>query len=119
MARGNGQVVEGVRLAAELLADRQQRLDDQAHADVADARLVLGQALLAAGHPVAARRHLEEAADTRRGRYLPASYRVQEDLLWLARTALVLEQPRRLQDLLADQAAGTEWFCNQVSFRLG
>jgi len=107
-----------VCLAAELLADRQQRLDDPAHADVADARLVLGQALLAAGHPVAARRHLEEAADTRRGRYLPASYRVQEDLTWLARAALVLEHPRAVFDLLDGQAAGTDWFRDRVSFRL-
>jgi tetratricopeptide (TPR) repeat protein len=119
IARAGGRVGDGVRLAAELLADRQARLGDPAHADIAEARLVFGQALLAAGHPVAARRHLEEAADTRRGRFLVASYRVQEDLLWLARAALVLEQPSAVLDLLAGQAAGTDWFCNQVSFRLG
>jgi hypothetical protein len=119
IARTDGRVGEGVRLAVELLANRQDRLGDPAHADVAEARLVLGQALLAAGHPVAARRHLEEAGDTRRGRFLAASYRVQEDLVWLARTALVLEQPQTVLDLLAGQAAGTDWFCDQVSFRLG
>ena len=119
IARAGGRVVEGVQLAAGLLADRLARLGDPAHADVADARLLLGQALLAAGHPVAARRHLEEAADTRRGRFLGASYRVQEDLLWLARAALVLEQPAAVAELLADQAAATSWFCDQVSFRLG
>ena len=118
IARVSGQVIEGVRLAAELLADRQARLGDLAHADVADARLVLGQALLAAGQPVAARRHLEEAADTRRGRYLPASYRVQEDLTWLARAALMLGHPRTVFDLLDGQAAGTDWFRDRVSFRL-
>ena len=119
IVRIGGRVGDGVRLAADLLADRQARLNDPAHADIAEARLMLGQALLAAGHPIAARRHLEEAADTRRGRFLAASYRVQEDLLWLARTALVLEQPRTVLELLAGQAASTEWFCNQVSFRLG
>jgi tetratricopeptide (TPR) repeat protein len=119
IARTDGRVGEGVRLALELLANRQARLGDPAHADVAEARLVFGQALLAAGHPVAARRHLEEAADARRGRFLAASYRIQEDLLWLARTALVLEQPQTVLDLLAGQAAGTDWFCDQVSFRLG
>jgi tetratricopeptide (TPR) repeat protein len=119
IARAAGRAGDGVRLAAGLLADRQARLGDPAHADIAEARQVLGQALLAAGHPVAARRHLEEAADTRRGRFLASSYRVQEDLLWLARTALVLEQPRTVHDLLAGQAAGTDWFCNRVSFRLG
>jgi hypothetical protein len=119
IARTAGQVGDGVRLAAELLADRQARLGDPAHADIAEARLMLGQALLAGGHPVAARRLLEEAADTRRARFLAASYRVQEDLLWLARTALVLEQPGAVLELLAGQAAGTDWFCSQVSFRLG
>jgi tetratricopeptide (TPR) repeat protein len=119
IARSDGRVCDGVRLAADLLADRRARLGDPAHADVAEARLVFGQALLVAGHPVTARRHLEEAADTRRGRFLAASYRVQEDLLWLARTALVLEQPQTVRDLLAGQAAGTDWFCNHVSFRLG
>jgi hypothetical protein len=119
IARTAGQIGDGVRLAAELLADRQERLSDPAHADIAEARLMFGQALLAAGHPVAARRHLEEAADTRRARFLAASYRVQEDLVWLARTALVLEQPGAVLGLLADQAAVTDWFCTQVSFRLG
>jgi hypothetical protein len=119
IARTAGQVGDGIRLAAELLADRQARLNDPAHADIAEARLTLGQALLTAGHPVAARRHLEEAADTRRARFLAASYRVQEDLVWLARTALVLEQPGTVLELLGREAAGTDWFCTQVSFRLG
>src|SRR6516162_5334323 len=52
-------------------------------------------------------------------RRLAPTWRLQEDLLWLARTALVLEQPQTVQDLLAGQPAGTDWFCNQVSFRLG
>ena len=119
IARAAGRVGEGVRLAADLLADRQARLGDPAHADVAEARMLFGQALLTAGQPTAARRHLEEAADIRRSRFLAASYRVQEDLLWLARATLVLEQPLAVLDLLAGQAAGTDWFCDQVSFRLG
>jgi tetratricopeptide (TPR) repeat protein len=119
IARIGGQVIEGVRLAADLLADRQARLGDPDHADVAEARLVLGQALLAAGQPVPARRYLEEAAESRRGRFLPASYRVQEDLLWLVRTALVLEHPRTALDLLTEEAAVTDWFGDRVSFRLG
>ena len=119
IARIGGQVVEGVRLAADLLADRQSRLGDPAHADVAEARLVLGQALLAAGLPLRARRCLEEAAESRRGRFLPTSHRAQEDLLWLVRTALVLERPMLAIDLLADEAVPTDWFCDRVSFRLG
>jgi hypothetical protein len=119
IARIGGRVSDGLRLAADLLADRQARLGDPAHADVAEARLVFGQALLAAGHPIAARRHLEEAADTRRGRFLATSSQVQEDLLWLARAALVMEQPQAVLDLLGGQAAGTDWFRDQVSFRLG
>jgi tetratricopeptide (TPR) repeat protein len=81
--------------------------------------MLLGQALLAAGHPAAARRQLEEAADMRRARFLPASHRVQEDLIWLAKAALVLDHPRTVLDLLADQAAETDWFRDRISFRLG
>ena len=118
VARLNGEAIESVQLAADLLADRQTRLGDPGHADTCEARIVLGQALLAAGHPIAARRHLEEAADIRRSRFLPTSYRVQEDLIWLAKAALVLRHPRTVLDLLADQAAETDWFRDQVSFRL-
>jgi hypothetical protein len=119
IARLNGRAIESVRLATGLLADRRARLGGLAHADTAEARSVLGQTLLSAGHPTLARRHLEEAADTRRGRFLPSSYRVQEDLIWLAKAALVLEHPRTVLDLLGDQTAGTDWFRDRVSFRLG
>jgi tetratricopeptide (TPR) repeat protein len=119
VARLAGRAIESVRLATNLLADRRKRLSDQAHADTAEARIVLGQTLLAAGHPTAARRHLEEAADTRRGRFLATSYRIQEDLIWLAKAALVLGHPRTVLDLLAGQTAETDWFRDQVSFRLG
>jgi tetratricopeptide (TPR) repeat protein len=119
IARLNGAATESVRLAMALLADRRARLGDSAHADTAEAQIVLGQALLAGGHPTAARRHLEEAADTRRNRFLPTSYRVQDDVIWLAKAALVLGHPRTVLDLLAGQAAETDWFRDQVSFRLG
>src|SRR6266700_1591004 len=119
VARLAGEAAESVRLAIALLADRRARLSDPAHADTAEAQIILGQTLLAAGHPAAARRHLEEAADTRRSRFLLTSYRVQEDLIWLAKTALVLGHPRTVLDLLAGQAAQTDWFRDQVSFRLG
>jgi tetratricopeptide (TPR) repeat protein len=119
VARLNGDAIESVQLAADLLADRQLRLSDPGHADTCEARIVLGQALLAAGHPIAARRHLEEAADTRRSRFLLTSYRVQEDLIWLAKAALVLRHPQTVLELLAGQTAETDWFRDQVSFRLG
>ncbi len=119
IARLNGRAIQSVRLAAGLLADRQARLGDLAHADTAEAQSILGQTLLAAGHPTAARHHLEEAADTRRSRFLPTSYRVQEDLIWLAKAALVLDHPRTVLDLLDGQIAGTDWFRDRVSFRLG
>ena len=119
VARLTGEAAESVRLAIALLADRRARLGDPAHADTAEAQIILGQTLLAAGHPAAARRHLEEAADTRRSRFLLTSYRVQEDLIWLAKTALVLGNPRTVLDLLDGQAAQTDWFRDQVSFRLG
>jgi hypothetical protein len=117
IARLNGRAIESVQLAAGLLADRRARLG--AHANTAEARSILGQTLLSAGHPTVARRHLEETADTRRGRFLPSSYRVQEDLIWLAKAALVLEHPHTVLDLLGGQTAGTDWFRDRVSFRLG
>jgi hypothetical protein len=119
VARLTGEATESVRLAMALLADRRARLSDPAHADTAEAQIILGQTLLAAGHPAVARRHLEEAADTRRSRFLLTSYRVQEDLIWLAKVALVLGNPRTVLDLLDGQAAQTDWFRDQVSFRLG
>jgi hypothetical protein len=119
VARLNGDATESVRLAMVLLADRRERLADPAHADTAEAQIILGQTLLAAGHPIAARRYLEEAAATRRGRFLATSYRVQEDVIWLAKAALVVGQPRTVLDLLDGQAAETSWFRDQVSFRLG
>jgi len=122
IARINGSVTDSVRLATDLLADRRARLGPQgppAHADTAEARSILGQALLSAGHPIVARRHLEEAAATRRDRFLVTSFRVQEDLIWLAKAALVLERPRAVVELLSDQVAGTDWFRDRVSFRLG
>ena len=119
VARLSGEAIESVRLATALLADRRARLGDPGHADTSEARIVLGQALLAAGHPIAARRHLEEAADIRRSRFLPTSYRVQEDLIWLAKAALVLRHPGTVLELLAGQTAETDWFRDQVSFRLG
>jgi tetratricopeptide (TPR) repeat protein len=119
IARINGNVIDSVTLASDLLTDRQARLGHLAHADTAEARAVLGQALLSAGHPVVARRHLEEAAAVRRGRFLLTSHQVQEDLTWLARVALVLERPRTVLELLGDEAALTDWFRDRVSFRLG
>ena len=114
VARLAGEATESVRLAMALLADRRARLSDPAHADTAEAQIILGQTLLAAGHPAVARRHLEEAADTRRSRFLLTSYRVQEDLIWLAKAALVLGNPRTVLDLLDGQAAQTDWFRDQV-----
>jgi tetratricopeptide (TPR) repeat protein len=119
IARINGNVIDSVTLASDLLTDRQARLGHLAHADTAEARAVLGQALLSAGHLVVARRHLEEAAAVRRARFLLTSHQVQEDLTWLARAALVLERPRTVLELLGDEAAVTDWFRDRVSFRLG
>jgi hypothetical protein len=65
-----------------------------------------------------ARRRTDPRAD-RRSRFLPTSYRVQEDLIWLAKAALVLRHPRTVLELLAGQTAETDWFRDQVSFRLG
>jgi hypothetical protein len=108
IARLNGRAIQSVRLAAGLLADRRARLGDLVHADTAEARSILGQALLAAGHPAVARRHLEEAADTRRGRFLPTSTKAGPPLpahgwtlVLLARAAARLGDTRRAAECFA------------------
>ena len=118
VARINGEAVESVRLAADLLADRQARLATpgtpiSARPGSSWARPCSRPAIRLP------RRHLEEAADTRRSRVLPTSSRVQEDLIWLAKAALVLRHPRTVLELLAAQTAETDSFRDQVSFRLG
>jgi hypothetical protein len=116
IARQAGRAAQSVRLAAAMLADRLDRLGDAANPEVADAHLALAQSLLAAGHPLAARRHLEEAAGVRAGLFLPSSYRVWEDRVWLAKAALALRRPHDATALLARD---TEWFTERTSFRLG
>jgi hypothetical protein len=119
VARLTGRVQDAVRFAADLLKDRRARQGELDDVSIADARLALGQALLVAGHPVEARRHIERANVARRSRFLLTSYRPQEDIVWLAKAAHVLELPRAVPDILADNAVITEWFCERVSFRLG
>jgi len=119
IARRAGRVIDAVQLAADLLADRRGRRPAPEDPDVADALLLLGQALLVGGHPAEARHHIERAAATRRRLFVQTSYRVQEDVVWLARTALAGEYPGTAAGLLARQAVITTWFSERVSFRLG
>lgn len=119
IARMTGRVTEAVQLSRELLADREARLRDAGHPDVAEATLTLGKAELSAGRPDAARRQLETAAQYRAIWYLPSSLRVQEDAVWLAKATLASGQAVAAIDVLTGQPVLTGWFAERVSFRLG
>lgn len=118
-ASAAGMVVKGVRYAEELVEDRRARLGGVSNLNTAAARVTLGEALLAAGQPVEARHHIEEALRFRATRRTPASYGQQYDQVRLAQVVLVLGEPDRACDLLIAAPATGEWFAENVSFRLG
>ncbi len=117
-AAAAGQVVDAVELAERLLAERRARLGDD-HSGVATARLALGWVLLEAGQPLEARHQLEVAHRARAASLVPGGFRGQEDLVLLARTALSLGDAGQAIALLAAAPARSDWFAQNVSFRLG
>ncbi|GII90436.1 hypothetical protein Ssi02_06670 [Sinosporangium siamense] len=113
-----GRVVEGVRLAEEVLNDRRDRLGGLDNANTAAARVTLAEALLAAGHPTEARYHLTEAHRHRVESLPRHGYKTQFDVVKLAEIELELEDPDAALRLLADSCATSEWFEQHVSHRL-
>ena len=112
-----GRPVEAVALAELLVSDRTQRLGGADNASVAAARVALGQALLAAGHPLAAQFHLEAAHRFHEARSAAFGHIVQRDLLHLAEAALALEDPEQAERLLPAEDE-VVWIADHVSFRL-
>jgi hypothetical protein len=100
-----------------MLADRRSHSAGEG-VNLAEARLTLGRALLAAGHPVEARGLVEEAHLFRRTRFVSTGFRLQDDMVCRARIALVLADPGRALALIEDSVAHTDWFAENVSFRL-
>ncbi|TYB66638.1 hypothetical protein FXF51_16140 [Nonomuraea sp. PA05] len=113
----SGRVVRGVLLAEEVLRDRVKRLGP-GNVNTASARVALAEALLAAGDPIHARRHLLEAMSCR-AQHLPASgYWRQYDNVRLAETDLTAGFPALAVNTLAESVVSTPWFRQWVSRRL-
>ncbi|SDG79245.1 hypothetical protein SAMN05421505_10840 [Sinosporangium album] len=113
-----GRVVEGVRLAEEVLHDRRAKLGGLDNANSASARVTLAETLLAAGHPSEARYHLSEA-HLHRLELLPRhGYQTQYDVVKLAEIELELEAPEAALRHLDESCVTSEWFEVHGSHRL-
>ena len=101
--------------AARRLAQRlfQDSVRHGVHEEVA--RRTLGVALRAAGHPHAARQHLERAHNGDSPWYLPFSRTYRDTVLELCRCALDLAQPTEVLRLSAFPPAAEDWFRKTVS----
>ncbi|PRX66985.1 hypothetical protein B0I32_105425 [Nonomuraea fuscirosea] len=116
-ATRSGRVIRGVLLAEEVLRDRVQRLG-AGNVNTASARITLAEALLAAGDPIHARRHLLEAMSCR-AQYLPSDgYWRQYDNVRLAEIELAAGFPALAISTLTGSAVSTPWFKQRVSERL-
>lgn len=112
-----GRVVDAVVGAEKLVGERIVELGGAENTSVAAARLVLGEALIQAGHPLEARHHLEIAHLVHTGKSATFSLAVQRDLALLAEASLMLDAPAAALDLLPDDDA-VAWMADHVSFRL-
>lgn len=117
IAAAAGQAVKAVVEAQRTLNERSARFNGAENASVAAARSVLGEALIAAGHPLEARHHLELAQLTYSGRLPAYGYTAQQGRVLLARAALALDAPAAVEDALPDDDV-TDWLAGNVSRRL-
>jgi tetratricopeptide (TPR) repeat protein len=113
-----GKVVDGVRLAEEVVADRQHRLGDPGDINVVAARVSLGEALLEAGQPIEARHLLQEAGRQRADLLQPTAYWPNHDTVRMAQVELVLGDPSAVLRLLERAPVLDDWFAGRVSLRL-
>ncbi len=112
-----GHPVSAVREAEALFDDRVVRLGGADNASVAAARVVLGQALLAAGHPLAAQYQLEAAHRYHSAKSVAFGYTLQNDVIGLVSVALALGDTQQAERLLPAQDA-VDWIGERVSRRL-
>jgi tetratricopeptide (TPR) repeat protein len=117
VATAAGRPVQAVRSAELLFEDRVARLGGADNASAAAARTVLGRALLAAGHPLAAQYHLEAAHRFHTAKSVAFGYTVQGDVVGLAEVALALSDPAQAERLLPAPDT-VDWFGERVSRRL-
>lgn len=112
-----GHVIDAVQRAMRLVEDRRSKLTSD-NLNTASARVVLGEALLEAGHPQEARQAIWEAHAVRAERLPATSYSIQDDLLVVARAELALGNFAEAVKLLVESPILTNWFAGRVSFRL-
>jgi hypothetical protein len=117
IAVARGRPGAGVSAAQALFDERQERFGGTDNASVTAARVVLGQALHAAGHPRAARYQLEAARRFHESRSAAFGLVIQRELIDLAEIALALDDPAQAERLLPAEDA-VEWITGHVSFRL-
>ncbi|GAA3738134.1 hypothetical protein [Salinactinospora qingdaonensis] len=115
----SGQPTTAVDLAERLLADRRSRIAAEGGPNMAEARLLLAEALLTAGQPAAARFQVEQAERMAGGPDAPAGYRAQSTVVLRARIAMAAGEHTTALDLLEHSSVTSDWFAEQVSFRLG
>ncbi|WP_248958645.1 hypothetical protein [Sphaerisporangium perillae] len=113
-----GRVVEGLRLAEAVAADRLARLGEPGDINVVAARVSLAETLLEAGQPIEARHVLQEARRHRADLLRPIAYWAAHDTVRLAQVELVSHEPGAALRLLEVSPVLDEWFARHVSFGL-
>ncbi|MEV7008569.1 hypothetical protein [Streptosporangium sp. NPDC051022] len=112
-----GQVVRGLLLAEETLRDRQDRLGHD-NVNTTSAQVTVAEALIAAGQPIEARRHLLEAHMRHLRLLAPQGYWLQHDIVRLAQVELLAGFPGEALRILSPAVVMSEWFAENVSPRL-
>ncbi|GGK89611.1 hypothetical protein Sme01_49970 [Sphaerisporangium melleum] len=113
-----GRVVEGLRQAEAVVADRLARLGEPGDINVIAARVSLAETLLEAGQPIEARHLLQEARRHRAELVQPIAYWTGYDTVRLAQVELALREPVGVLRLLDDAPVMDAWFARHVSCRL-
>lgn len=114
----SGQVVRGVTLATEMLATRTAAPDDFGANAVANAQVLVADALVSAGHPGEAYEAARKAFRQLHTTSMPGSDRVQRAQVLLARIARAEGRPQHAIELLRDAPVLSVWFADRVSARL-
>ncbi|MDN3353877.1 hypothetical protein, partial [Actinomadura sp. DC4] len=113
-----GQVVRGVVRATEILASRTPSPDDFGANALANAQILLADALVSAGHPGEAYEAARKAFRQFHTTSVPASDRIQRAQVLLARIARAEGRPQHAIELLRDAPVLSPWFADRVSARL-
>jgi hypothetical protein len=114
----SGQVVDGVRMALAVLADRREHHHEVMPGGLAQAHLLCAEAWLAAGHVGAAQEAVSAAYGDPHVTTAASGHRSQQALLLRARIALAAGYPKQVLRLVRDAPLMSGWFADRVSPRL-